>query len=405
MTRDAERADRYREVRRAARGWHRAGALDDRALAAIDRLYPDDRHRLGPAFRALALVFTPLALVALWLFVLALLGWPRGLAGASALLYGAGLAVLADVLIGPMRRDEAGIETATGLLAVGFLLGGLGWLLDEPMGLDGRSVVTALLGAATILCGAAAVRWGSNVHALAAPLAFYGFLLQLPSARSLWALAAAILGPLALAWSTAPSLPPRHRRSCAIVLAVSAIALYLVVHIGSWDGRWLEGFNGAGRFDAPTFAPRVAFILGTAAVPLGLLVLGVTRRRRLLIHLGVLLGAASLVTLRFYVHVAPLWVVLTAAGTILIALGLGLRRFLASGPGAERGGFTAEPLFEDPARREAFEAAASVVASTAAAARPAAEARPGGASAPASTPPSFAGGGGASGGGGTTDGF
>ena len=399
MTKDAERADRNREVRRAARGWHRAGAIDESALAAIDRTYPDDRHRLGPAFRALALVFTALALVTLWLFVLAVLGWPRGLAGPSALLYGAVLAVLADVLIGPMRRDEAGIETAAGLLAVGFLLGGLGWLLDGPMGLDGSSVVTILLAAAAVLCAAAAVRWGSNVHALLAALAFYGFLLQIPQARSLWALAAAALGPVALAWSTAPSFAPRHRRSSAIVLAVSAVALYLAVHIGSWDSRLLEGFGRSFRFDEPAVAPRAAFVIGTAVLPLGLLGLGVARRRRLLIHLGVLLGVASLVTLRFYVHVAPLWVVLTAAGATMIALGLGLRRFLAAGPGAERFGFTAEPLFEDPARREALEAAASVVAATAAGARPAAEARP------AATPPSFAGGGGASGGGGATDGF
>src|SRR5262245_52283611 len=394
MTKDAERADRYREVRRAARGWHRAGALDDRALAGIERLHPDDRHRLGPAFRALALVFTALALVALWLFVLAVLGWPRGLAGASALLYGAGLAVLADVLIGPMRRDEAGIETAAGLLAVGFLLGGLGWLLDEPMGLDGRSVVTLLLAAAAILCAAAAARWGSNVHALLATLAFYGFLLQIPPARSLWALAAAVLGPLPLAGSPPPWLPPRHRRSCAIVLAASAVALYLVVHIGSWDSRLLEGFGSGFRFDEPTVAPRAAFVIGTAALPLGLLGLGVARRRRLLIHLGVLLGVASLVTLRFYVHVAPLWVVLTGGGLAALALALGLRRYLASGPHGERAGFTADPLFDDPAKRHALEAAASIAAAT-----PAATASP------ATTGSAFEGGGGDSGGGGASDRF
>jgi hypothetical protein len=399
MTSDAGGADRYREVRLAARGWHRAGALDSGALAAIERLYPDDRHRLAPAFRALAFIFAGLALVALWLFVLAVLGWPRGVAGASALLYGAALAVLADVLIGPMRRDEAGIETAAGLLAAGFLLGGLAWLLDDPVGIDGRSFVTTLLAAATILCGAAAVRWGSTVHALLGVVAFYGFLLQLPAARGVWGLAAAALGPVALAGSTAPSLAPRHRRSCEVVLGASAIALYAVVHIGSWDSRLLEGFARGFAFDEPALAPRAAFVIGTAALPLALLAFGVARRRRLLIHLGALLGVASLVTLRFYVHVAPLWVVLTGGGTALIALGLGLRRFLASGPRGERNGFTADPLFDDPARRKAFEAAASAVVATttAAAARPA--------SASAGSPPSFAGGGGASGGGGATDGF
>jgi hypothetical protein len=395
MRTDAERADRRREVRQAARGWHAAGALDAAGLAAVEELYPDDRHRLGPSFRGLAFVFTALALTALWLFVLALAGWDYGFAGTWALVYGAGLAVLTDVQLGPLRREEAGAETATGLASVAFLLGGLGWLLDHVLKTGGRSSAVALCAAAAVFFGTAAARWGGPVHTLFASLGFYAFLSQLPAARGLFVVAAVAMAPLAFKGAEAASLAPSHRRSCEVALAVSLLALYVAVHIGSWDGRWLESIAGTAPFGDPQAGPRLPFILATAALPLGVLAFGVRRRRRLLIHLGALLGVASLVTLRFYVHVAPLSVVLTASGVAALALGLGLRRFLASGRAGERGGFTAEPLFEDRAKRHVLEATASIAAVAPAGVHAAA---PG-------APSSFAGGGGASGGGGATDGF
>jgi hypothetical protein len=70
--------------------------------------------------------------------------------------------------------------------------------------------------------------------------------------------------------------------------------------------------------------------------------------------------------LRYYVHFAPLWAVLTLGGGVAIAAALALRRFLASGIGGERGGLTAEPLFEDPAKHRSLEVAAALAAGPAA---------------------------------------
>jgi hypothetical protein len=97
-------------------------------------------------------------------------------------------------------------------------------------------------------------------------------------------------------------------------------------------------------------------------VPVGLLAWSIATRRRILLWLGGLASAASLVTLRWYVHVAPPWLVLTASGAALIALALGLRRVLATAPGGERFGFTGAPLFEDPARHERLTAAVTLAA-------------------------------------------
>jgi hypothetical protein len=394
MTPDAEVADRNREVRLAARAWHRSGALDASGLAEVTRLYPDDRVRLGPAFRSLVFVFSGLALVALWFLVLAIAGWPRGFGGVSALVYGAALAVLTDVQIGALKRDEAGAEAATGLLSVAFLLGGIAWLLDEPMGISGRSFAIALLAAAVFLFAAGALRWGSNVQAVLAVLSFYGLLLNFAGARALWAAAAVVLSPLALIGSSAAGLAPRHRRSCEVVLALSLVALYIAVHIGSWDDGVLETVRGGGLEEPRSSPVRTLFVVGTAVLPVVLIALGIARRRRLLIHLGVGLSIASIVTMRFYVHVAPLWVVLTGGGVLGLAVALGLRRFLASGVDGERFGFTADPLFDDPSKRHILEAAASVIAAT-----PAAR------TAPTPDGSSFSGGGGDSGGGGASDRF
>src|SRR4029453_3138169 len=128
----------------------------------------------------------------------------------------------------------------------------------------------------------AAVRWGSNVQALLAALSFYALLLNLPGARGLWAVAALVVVPIALDRSSAAALAPRHRRSCEVVLAVSLVALYAAVHVGSWDGRVLESIGGAGIDDPRSSPLRPLFVVGTAAVPLGLLALGIARRRRLL---------------------------------------------------------------------------------------------------------------------------
>ena len=83
---------------------------------------------------------------------------------------------------------------------------------------------------------------------------------------------------------------------------------------------------------------------------------------------------------------------LTVSGAALVAAVFALRRYLDSGPGKERHGFTAEPLFEDLARRRMLEAGAAVLSLSP-------EARP------VHEEPKFAGGGGEFGGGGSSSEF
>jgi hypothetical protein len=76
------------------------------------------------------------------------------------------------------------------------------------------------------------------------------------------------------------------------------------------------------------------------------------------------MGIASLVTLRLYLHLAPLSVALSIGGLAAIVLALFLRRWLDAGAGGERGGFTAEALFEDETRQRMAEAAVGVAQMT-----------------------------------------
>jgi uncharacterized membrane protein YgcG len=128
-------------------------------------------------------------------------------------------------------------------------------------------------------------------------------------------------------------------------------------------------------------------------MPIALLALGVRRRRLPLLFAGAVTAAASLVTLRRYVHLLPVWAALCLGGALLIALVLALWRYLESGPDQERAGFIAVPLLGDRGRQALFEAAATVMTF-----QPPAHAAP-----PAE--PQFTGGGGRSGGAGASGEF
>jgi hypothetical protein len=109
-----------------------------------------------------------------------------------------------------------------------------------------------------------------------------------------------------------------------------------------------------------------------------------------LLAAGALFTAASLVTLRQYHPVGPWWLSLVLGGAASLAVAVALRRWLESGPGRERLGLTADPLFEDRRMVEMAQSAATIVAMS-----------PG----PRPTPEGqFEGGGGRSGGGGATGG-
>lgn len=396
MRAEAAEADRRLEVREAARGWERAGAIDEATRKAVDAAYPDGRSRLGPVFRVLVFGFTVVAVNAmLGLFFLVMASGLEKAGWFLLLLFGLFLAAATEYQMGPLRRSQGGIESATAFLAVGYLMGGLAWLLLEGWH-GGNPPITLLLILLALVLGAAAYRWGYWVFAAAAALVLFNLMARTGFGRVLWALVPLALAPVLLAAANSEGLVPAHRRCCQAMAVVALVCLYLSVHLSSWDWRLLENMAGGRHLSEVGEASplRSLFALATALVPIAILGWGIAARGRLLINLGLVGLLASIVTLRLYVHVAPLWAALLMGGAGAIGLALALRRVLDSGPGHERRGFTAELLFADPERRSALEVAAGVV-SLSPAARPVDQA----------VQPGFQGGGGRSGGGGATGEF
>jgi hypothetical protein len=393
MRADLAAAERHREVREAARAWQRRGAIDAPALAAIEGLHPDDRRRLGPVFRVLVFVFTVVVVNALF----GLVGLAAASTGNAAMatlltLSGLFLAAATELQIGPGRRRQGGTEAATAFLAVTHLLIGVAWAISLSADLGGEVAFDVALALCVAVCSAAAWRWGYVAFAVAAAGA--GFLLaaRTPAGRVLWIVGGVALAAVGAGAGDAASLAPAHRRAARAVAAVALVFLYFAVHIASWDARLVENLTGRGESARLLPGGRALCIAGTALVPLATLAWGVRRRRRWLIALGAAGLVASLVTLRAYVHVAPLWVVMIGSGVACLALAAVLRRYLESGAGGERAGLTADPLFEDPERRTPLELA--VGAATFA---PHAQ--------PVATPPDLQPGGGRYGGGGASGSF
>lgn len=349
MTREIEAADRSEEVRAAARAWNRAGAIDERTLDAVVKEYPDDRSRLKPAFRVLLFLFTLVAAGSAFA-VLAVNDVPVGaLLGLAAV----GSIATTELQIGKLRRADAGAEEATAFLSFWFLVAFLAWLLE---GSGGSLPWRFLSGVGAVVAALAAWRWGlSFFGALSAACLFFSLCFW-SGARISWIFAAlGLVAPL-LSAGVSPRLAPSHRRAADRALVTVLGALYLAIHLGSCDSRLLErvallGPPVEGWVSCPG---RPVYIAATALLPPILLAGGILLRRPLLLRMGVLFGVASLITLRFYVHLAPLWIVLLLSGVAAVALGMLLNRFFENGLGGERHGFTAKPLYED-ARSKALD--------------------------------------------------
>jgi hypothetical protein len=366
LTPDLARADRAAAVRGAARSWQRAGMIDTAALAAVESHFPDDRVRVGPVFRVLLFLFTAIAVLGFFgFFAISAGAGHDGVLAALALAVGVALAATTEILIGPLRRRQGGVEAASSLLAIGFLVGAAAWVLLQPGSVEMRQAWPILCAAGAVLAGAAAWRWGYPIYAGAGTAAALVALAHLPAGRALWIALPLAAAPVLLRLSESPRLPPAHRSSSTAVLLVALAGLYLAVHLGSWENQLVESLGGRG-FLTPASPPPAGPVwtlaaAATALLPIALLALGLRRRRLPLALAGTVAAVASLVTLHRYVDLGPAWLALTVGGASGIAAALGLWRYLESGPGEERHGFTAAPLATDRERQRLVEVGAALL--------------------------------------------
>ena len=348
--------ERAAEVREAGEGWRRAGAIDEATERAIREAYLDPCITPSLVWRVLtACVVGAVVFCTVGAFEKALRPSATGLQ-ILLFLFAAAALVATDLLEASPRFARRGAAGATSFLGVGFLLVGFGLFFFEAVRMRFDDALDAVLIAGVIGWGATCWRWGSPIFAALSAVSLFLFLGRVAHGRVLWVLIGAALAGLAARLLDESAWAPSHRRSAAVLVVVGAAAVYGAANIYSLDRHLVENL---GRYVSERIDPprgiRLLSAVATVVAPLAVLVWGLRSRRAFLIDTGIVLVALSLVTLRHYVHVAPLWVVLTFSGAALVVLALAIDRALRHAPGGEIAGFTADPLFSDERRQHALQ--------------------------------------------------
>ena len=392
MRADSVAWERAAEVRAAAAGWRRAGFIDEATERAVQEAFPDPCVTPSLVWRGLtAGAVAAVVLCTLTACVLAF-GETASVGQVVLLLFAVVCLVATDRLEASPRLARRGAAGAASVLGVGFLLGGFALFLGETLRLRLDDGIDTLLIAGVAVCGAACWRWGNPLFAALAALSLFLLLARLPDGRLLCLLLGAVLAGLAARRLDTHAWAPSHRLGAVVLVMAGIAAGYAAVNVYSFDEHLLENLARFAPDRGGPSRPLLALsAIATAAVPLAVLTWGARSRRAFLLDTGIVLAALSLVTLRHYVHLAPLWTVLILAGAALVLLALAVERALRRAPRRERAGFTAESLFSDERRQQTLQIVPVVAAFTPAAA--------------ASERPGFAGEGGRFGGGGASEKF
>ncbi|MGZ5427727.1 MAG: hypothetical protein ACXWFS_01835, partial [Thermoanaerobaculia bacterium] len=330
MRRQWVAAERVEEVRAAAEGWKRAGAIDSGTFEEISRRYPEPRPLPAPLWRILTAFFVTAALLLLTgaLFI----AFRPGIESASILLFflAAVCVVAAEVQEGSPALALRGGAGATSFWGIVFFLAGIFLFLEETLKVRERSGLTLLLLAAFASWALAAWRWGNPAYAVLAAISFFLLLARAPSGRLLWAATGIAMTLVFARVLDHPSWAPSHRWCAAALVVSGLLGVYAAVNLYALDHRLVESLRGAGLdLSGPRFQERIWAMVGTAVLPVAILWWGVRSRWTFVLDAGIVVAALSLITLRYYVHIASTWLILTLAGTALVLLALALNRWLS----------------------------------------------------------------------------
>jgi hypothetical protein len=355
-------ADRAAELLAAARGWLAAGLIDETAFAAIAADRASSGPRLGQIWRTLVFLCVVVGVSTATAVSFISFGVREALGvGALRLILGVALAVVTDVVVDRCSFQPTGAEAATSLLATGYLCAAVFVLVDD-LHAHGQAALRMTYPWCAAVFALAAWRWGFRIYAAVAAIFVLLLSAQFPGARPLWIAVAALIAAWASVVRATRELTPSHREGVELVRFVGLAAIYAGVNYLSVDKGWLEEIGhilGAPRQRAGAVSLLLAGI-GSALYPPAIIAWGLRSRDRALIAAGAVFAALSLATVRFYVEVAPLWAVLAASGAALAGASLLLERWLRSGDGAERYGFTAASISDEGRREQLLPVAAAL---------------------------------------------
>jgi heme exporter protein D len=350
-----EEEERIRALR-MVREWTRSGLLDPAQGARLESELQVELRRTNPFLRGVLALFTGLIVTACVALIMVLLEAHDEVPMAAI----TGLAALAciglaDYLVLALRVYRFGVEEALAVAAV-VLLGISGAALTSwlHLGLRGLpEIAAALIGAAGGL--GLYLRFGFVYAALGAMVCVAAVPFQLDLSRAVERLLAAVA--IAFVFTIARSKRLHYGDDYpgdeyGWLQAAAFAGVYLAVNLQLPWG-WV---GDHGLFYWSTYA--VIWVL-----PLVGLVLSVRERDRALMDVCLVLALVTLLTNKAYLG----WPRHTwdpiVLGLVLIAIAIAVRRWLASGPGGERHGFTSSRLLEkDRAVLSLVGTASSVIA-------------------------------------------
>src|SRR5262245_10710852 len=294
--------DRAAEVRAAADGWLRAGAIDKATLDRIGAAYHDPCVTPSIVWRVLTMAIVTAIIVctlgASWIATRAKDGGLQLLFALAA----AACLVITERLEASPRHARRGSAGATSFWAVVLVLLALGLFLADTMRLRFDDAIDIVLAAGCVAWAASSWRWGNPLFAGLSAVSLFLFLGRLSWGRVLWVVMGAALVLLAARWLDAASLPPSHRRSMKILVLLGIAAVYVAINAYSLDRHVLEDLRRyVWNREAPSPALFALSWLGTALIPPAVLLWGIRARRSFLIDAGIVLVGLSNVTLRYFV--------------------------------------------------------------------------------------------------------
>src|SRR5262245_25315971 len=210
-----ERAD---EVRAAADGWRRAGAIDAPTHDAIKRAFPDPCVTPSAVWRVLTAVMVTIV-VACTFGALAVTTRPRE-PGLTALLwlFAVACVVATEYMEASPRLARRGAAGAASSCGIVLFLAGLGLFLHVVLAIGGDAALDALLIASALTWAAGAWRWGSPLFAGLSAASLLVVLARLPFGRVVWVIVGSALVGLATPRLDDGALAPSHRRAATVVL-------------------------------------------------------------------------------------------------------------------------------------------------------------------------------------------
>lgn len=383
---DEERAIR---AQRLVGDWTKSGLLTPEQRAQVAPELRVEFRRTNKFLRMTMFVFGLLILLAFTGLVVLLLGVEEEAAAVYCAISAGLCFAVANRLVTRHNLYRFGIEEAAAVASVGFAMASAALVAASVMGFRGDASTIAALIAGCLASFAIYRRFG-YVYAAICSMIFAAALPFVPGSSDMIHRLVSVF-VLVLIFAVTRSMRNEAGReypgdSYATIEAAAWAGVYLVTNLQLT--AWLSRPDDWSIFYWVTY-------VATWVLPVIGLWIAVNDRLRVLLDVSALMAIATLMTNKAYLGTARHAYDPIAFGVLLIAIAVGLRRWLASGEGGSRNGFIAERILESEKERLGVAGTLSVVHQGPVASHPQ----------PEQPPPAAIGGGGKSGGAGATGSF